>query len=131
MTDVLTQLRHACLPPAVTSVPDEGAARILEAWFARPDGGLSPLLALHRLNPHVEAHWSIAWPEWPPGLWPKIVAAGQKITRRLLRWYINPIVEQQNAINAASLQALEALAEEVAILQGQQMEGQGPTQEMG
>lgn len=126
LTDVLSQLRYACLPRTAAAAPDERAARILEAWFAPPDGGQNPLLSVYRLQAHVEAHWPIAWPEWPPGLWPKIVAAGQKIVRRLLRWYINPIVDQQNAINATYLQALEALAEEVAILQGRQADGEDP-----
>jgi len=37
----------------------------------------------------------------PRGLIPKLVAYAKKITRRLLRWYINPLVDQQNAYNAA------------------------------
>jgi hypothetical protein len=53
--------------------------------------------ATARVNPH----WPIAWPSWPPGLWPKIEALLQKVVRRLLRWYFNPIVEQQNRFNSA------------------------------
>jgi len=61
----------------------------------------------------VNPHLPIAWPTWPPGLLPKLVALVQKVTRRLLRWYINPIVEQQNAYNRAVSQALAALVSEV------------------
>ncbi|MFC2023359.1 hypothetical protein ACFLT5_01325 [Chloroflexota bacterium] len=57
---------------------------------------LDQVFALKRVNPHVP----IAWPHWPKGIWPKAVAAMQKVVRRLLRWYIDPIVEQQNAYNA-------------------------------
>lgn len=61
----------------------------------------------------VNAHWNIAWPHWPPGLRAKLAAAWQKLTRRLLAWYINPIVRQQNEFNRAMLGAIEALAREV------------------
>lgn len=57
----------------------------------------------------VNPHQPIAWPEWPKGLWPKLVAVLQKITRRLLRWYIDPLIEQQNAFNAAVVHNLEQL----------------------
>lgn len=35
----------------------------------------------------------------------------QKITRRLLRWYINPIVEQQNMYNDAVMRTIQALVD--------------------
>lgn len=124
LTEVLTRLRHACLPQAATTVLDQRAAEILDAWLARPDGSQDPLLSLYRLNTRVEPHMPIAWPDWPPGLWPKIMAAWQKLVRRSLRWYVNPIVEQQNAINAAYLQALETLAQELVLMQGHKAEGE-------
>lgn len=40
----------------------------------------------------------------------RALGAGRRATRYLLRWYINPIVEQQNHFNAALL-ALDALHE--------------------
>jgi hypothetical protein len=61
--------------------------------------------ATARVNPH----WPIAWPDWPPGLRPKIEALLQKVVRRLLRWYINPIVEQQNRYNSALVQAVDEM----------------------
>ncbi len=38
------------------------------------------------------------------------VGLGRKVTRYLLRWYVNPVVEQQNHFNAALL-GLDALHE--------------------
>ena len=64
---------------------------------------MAEVRAARTVNPHLP----IAWPKWPPGVWPKIAAATQKVVRRLLRWYINPIVEQQNAFNAAATRVLE------------------------
>ena len=73
-----------------------------------------------RVNPHLP----IAWPTWPKGLWPKIVALTQKMARRLLQWYINPIVEQQNRHNAAVAQVLDTLWWEVVRLRVQVSEQQ-------
>jgi hypothetical protein len=67
----------------------------------------------------VNPHLPIAWPAWPKGLVPKVVAFAQKVIRRLLRWYINPIVEQQNRFNAAVAEALHLLGREVSRLQAQ------------
>ena len=77
-----------------------------EAWLGEAD--LQRVQATARVNPHLP----IAWPHWPPGVIPKVVAFLQKVTRRLLRWYINPIVEQQNEFNAAVAAALASLAVE-------------------
>ncbi|MFN8483730.1 MAG: hypothetical protein U0768_11890 [Anaerolineae bacterium] len=101
--------RRAAL--AVTdAAPTPGAARALRASVAAMN-------ARREVNPQ----FPIAWPTWPPGLVPKITAAIQKVVRRLLRWYINPIVAQQNDFNAASAEsvtlltdALERLAREHA-----------------
>ena len=77
----------------------------------------------------VNAHWSIAWPHWPPGVRAKLVAAWQKVTRRLLSWYINPIVRQQNEFNRAALGAVEALAREVLELRAGPAEARDRAQE--
>ena len=63
--------------------------------------------ALHELELTrvISAHWPIEG----TGLFGRIIAVIQKVTRRLLRWYINPIVEQQNAYNDAVLRALRLL----------------------
>lgn len=70
-----------------------------------------------RQSAAINAHWHIAWPHWPPGIRAKITAALQKITRRLLQWYIDPIVEQQNRFNQTVVNAVQLLADDVAALQ--------------
>lgn len=71
--------------------------------------------ALQTMRKHarVNAHWPIAWPFWPQGVRNKIIALLQKITRRLLRWYIDPIVIQQNQFNQATLQTVQLLTYEL------------------
>jgi hypothetical protein len=65
----------------------------------------------------VNSHLPVAWPVWPKGLWPKLSALAQKTIRRLLRWYINPIVEQQNRFNTAVVQALDEMQQAVSCLE--------------
>ena len=83
--------------------------------------GLARLAALDRVHAaaRVNSHPPIAWPTWPRGLWPKIEALAQKVVRRLLRWYIDPIVEQQNRFNAAVAQVLDIYWREICSLQAQ------------
>jgi 2-polyprenyl-3-methyl-5-hydroxy-6-metoxy-1,4-benzoquinol methylase len=97
VAEVLQQLKEEIRKqqPLADSTPGAGAPFNLEA-----------VRTTSRVNPHLP----IAWPRWPAGIVPKLGALAQKVTRRLLRWYINPIVEQQNAFNAAVTRALEALA---------------------
>ena len=82
----------------------------------------------------VNPHQPIAWPHWPPGLRPKVVALITKIIRRLLRWYIEPLVEEQNIFNATVAQNLEMLYQEIASLRLQlDLAGQAaspPTQQV-
>ena len=73
---------------------------------------MTTALAQVQLASQVNPHQPIAWPNWPPGLWPKVVALIQKVIRRLLRWYIDPIVEEQNHFNAAMTAALGMMVEE-------------------
>ncbi|MBC7262643.1 MAG: class I SAM-dependent methyltransferase, partial [Chloroflexi bacterium] len=79
---------------------------------------LRQVYATARVNPHLP----IGWPKLPPGVIPKIVAIAQKVVRRLLRWYINPIVEQQNAYNAAATAVLEAQTMQIERLEAQMMQ---------
>ncbi len=67
-------------------------------------------IELHRV---VSAHWPLIGHTLPQ----KAVALVNKLVRRGLRWYINPIVEQQNAYNDAVARALRLLAEAYADLQ--------------
>jgi GT2 family glycosyltransferase len=123
LSEMLAELRRACLPK-FGNPPSKRVAEILSAWFAPESTAIQSdsyhlFLLLCGVDGRVEPHQPIAWPEWPPGVWPKIRAVFQKLTRRLLRWYINPLVHQQNEINAVLLHAVESLAEEVTFLHGQ------------
>jgi hypothetical protein len=57
----------------------------------------------------VTAHWGIASGMPVIG---RIVVLVRRSIRILLRWYINPIVEQQNAFNDATVRALFQLQAE-------------------
>jgi len=85
---------------------------------------LRRVYATMRVNPHLP----IGWPKLPPGILPKLVVVIQKVVRRLLRWYINPIVEQQNAFNSASTGTMESLVQQMERLEAsvvqQQREGE-------
>ena len=67
-----------------------------------PDLELRALEPQLRLRQEVSAHWPLP-AKTPPQ---RAVALLNKLVRRYLRWYINPIVEQQNAANAAFTAAL-------------------------
>jgi hypothetical protein len=45
------------------------------------------------------------------GILGRFVTLAQKIIRRVLRWYINPIVEQQNMYNDAVMRTMQALVD--------------------
>jgi hypothetical protein len=61
-------------------------------------------IELHRV---VSAHWPLE-ARSPAG---RLLVVAQKVVRRSLAWYINPIVEQQNRYNDAVARALRALAD--------------------
>jgi hypothetical protein len=75
-------------------------------------GRSDPLVRMSMYS-HVNSHLPIGWPTMPPGVLSKLRAYAQKITRRLLRWYINPLVDQQNLFNAAVAEALVSLSQQV------------------
>jgi GT2 family glycosyltransferase len=129
LMSVLTQLRAACLQQTSPNNADTAQTRMavaavrqaLKVWLPEEHSGagdavlLSMQTAELRVNPHIP----IAWPAWPPGIWPKLQAVIQKVTRRLLRWYINPLVAQQNDINASLLQSMQMLSQEILLLRMQ------------
>jgi hypothetical protein len=90
-----------------------------------------------RANQGVSAHWPIVSKTPLQAFFAFI----QRFTRRFLRWYINPIVEQQNAFNAATERTLsllvaanERLREEVVALHGrlralEEQAGLGPVRQ--
>lgn len=55
-------------------------------------------------NWQISAHLPITW--GGPPLIGRGIAYAKRVTRLLLRWYINPVVEQQNNYNAAVSRAL-------------------------
>jgi hypothetical protein len=61
----------------------------------------------------VNSHWGIA-PSWPVA--GRVEVLGKRVIRILLRWYMNPIVDQQNDFNAAVVRALYELESEVEAL---------------
>lgn len=71
------------------------------------------------VNARVNSHLPLLWEDMVVGRLRSLV---QRVVRRLLRWYINPIVDQQNVYNAASARALTLLAAENARLRRQQYE---------
>ena len=84
-----------------------------------------------RLRQEVSAHWPLLGRTLPQ----RAVALANKLVRRYLRWYINPIVEQQNAANTAFTVALlrlialdaERRAEVAALRARTRRQGEGET----
>jgi 2-polyprenyl-3-methyl-5-hydroxy-6-metoxy-1,4-benzoquinol methylase len=106
--------------PAATALPDSEADDILRdlereirlhrlALGRQGPLAQSDALARVREGQWVNPHLPIGWPAMPKGLFAKLQAYTKKIARRLLRWYINPLVEQQNAYNRAVAEALDEL----------------------
>jgi len=55
----------------------------------------------------VSAHWPLSW-RTPRQ---RVEVFVQRLIRRGLRWYVEPIVQQQNAYNSAVARALQLLAD--------------------
>lgn len=103
--------------PATPATPDDGPppTAALQAWVAA-HGANEPPAAFHDIALHdalarlaqkqtVRAHWPLE----EQTLVQRGAALIQKLTRFYLRWYINPIAEQQNGCNAAATEASTAL----------------------
>ncbi|MGN6813919.1 MAG: hypothetical protein ACTHMP_23870 [Thermomicrobiales bacterium] len=58
---------------------------------------------------HISAHFPILWDVPVIG---RAIALVKRVVRLLLRWYVNPIVDQQNDFNAAAVRALAELTAE-------------------
>src|SRR5690349_1386525 len=65
---------------------------------------------------HISAHTPILWDIPVVG---RGIALTKRTVRLLLRWYINPIVDQQNDFNAAIVRALAELTAEVERLKAE------------
>ena len=99
IAEILRQLKRDLRSQRLQDEGDQSAA-------------LATALAQAATTRQVNPRQPIAWPDWPKGLLPKGVALVQKAVRRLLCWYIDPIVEEQNQFNAAVTMALGALVQE-------------------
>jgi hypothetical protein len=91
-------------PGAVDDAPDTAALQRLIEREGRaeppaplPDLGLRPLPARLEERAEVSAHWRLEGTTAPA----RAKVLGKRLIRQYLRWYVNPIVEQQNAANAA------------------------------
>ena len=89
--------------PRLMALVREQAAAEPPARF--PDLELRAAEPQLRLREQVIVHWPLGATTVPE----RAIALVNKLVRRYLRWYINPIVEQQNAANAAINAALLAL----------------------
>lgn len=87
------RVRQGLPPEGPDPEPDAGRGALHEAMDAA----------------HISAHLPILWdvPVFGRG-----VALTKRVARLLLRWYINPIVDQQNDFNAAAVRVLNDLAAE-------------------
>lgn len=74
-----------------------------------PDAGASNAIDDVARLATVTSHWGIASQIPVAG---RIIVIAKRIIRISLRWYINPIVDQQNAFNDAVLRALHDLQAE-------------------
>jgi len=73
------------------------------------------------LNARVNSHLPLLWDDLVFGRMRSLI---QRVVRRLLRWYINPIVDQQNRYNAAVARAITLLAADNARLRRDLAESQ-------
>jgi hypothetical protein len=78
---------------------------LVDEQEAQRTGGPSGVSRLRRVQ-WVNSHLPIGWPVMPRNPIQKAICIAQKVTRRLLRWYINPIVDQQNRFNEAATNTL-------------------------
>ncbi|CAN5737726.1 hypothetical protein BH23CHL2_BH23CHL2_15070 [soil metagenome] len=75
--------------------------------------GMERSLADARQRANVNAHWGIA-PSWP--MLGRVEVLTKRVMRILLRWYINPIVEQQNEFNLSVLGVLYELEAQLQVI---------------
>jgi hypothetical protein len=111
---------EAAIAEALTRVRDEIRSR-------PPSQGLSPEDARARrlaARDQAELHWAVT-AERPflrgPGTAGRVRAAAagplKHVVRRLVRWYMEPALEEQRRFNAAILQLVDDLAERTAALE--------------
>jgi len=101
----------------------ESVAAELVAGLGGTEGGtlrfreLTAIMERLEETKWVNPHLPIGWPVMPRGLFPKLSAYSKKIVRIALRWYINPLVDQQNKFNSTAADELTMLAREIVAMQ--------------
>lgn len=105
----LAPLARFCERPAMTS--DRNREPAAPAAPAPEDGYQAKVAALDNV-------WKIAPGELGSGL--PLLGQAKQAANTLTRWYVAPIVEQQNAFNAAAVHALQAIAEALTRLAAEQ-----------
>lgn len=110
----MTETSNPLVASDVAAILDQLRAEIRAAHASRHRDAADPSSrALQRSLDDIEitrvvsAHWPLTGRTLPQ----KAMALLNKVVRRYLRWYINPIVEQQNAFNDATARAVRLLAE--------------------
>lgn len=86
--------------------------------------GLERSLTAARRRATVNAHWGIT-PSWP--VFGRFEVLAKRVMRILLRWYINPLVEQQNEFNLTVLAALYEMEAHLEAISREQMQDDGDT----
>ncbi|MCX7790772.1 MAG: hypothetical protein N2378_09050 [Chloroflexaceae bacterium] len=105
-------------PPDVAAILEALRAEVRAQWAQRgaAEAG-SALSAIERELRHAAEQLEITrvvsahWPLEGRTLYERAWILVHKVVRRGLRWYINPIVEQQNAFNDSAARALRLLIE--------------------
>lgn len=100
---ILTQLRAEVRTSRTTLSDDTAHAAQLGVDWDHLRDALAEVEALRA----VSAHWPLTW-HTPRE---RVQVFVQRVIRRGLRWYIAPIVEQQNAYNNAVARAIHLLVE--------------------
>lgn len=118
----LAPLARFCRRPSVagdrrrsTATMPESTSRTSAGAPAEPDTAppafMEKVGALHQL-------WRVQPQELTSAL--PLLGQAKQAANSLTRWYVAPIVEQQNAFNAATVHALQAIADALAQLVGEQ-----------
>jgi hypothetical protein len=110
----------------IGSILEQLRASVREQRIAQGNNTLSATeQELQRSLDEIELHRVISahWPLKAHNPVERVINLFNKIVRRLLRWYINPIVEQQNAYNEAVARSLRLLADAYRELAEQQTSG--------
>ncbi len=101
-------------PPDVGAILESLRYEVRARRLAHLRGADSPAEQdLRRSLDEIELHRVVSahWPLDARTPFQRVIALFNKIVRRMLRWYINPIIEQQNAYNDAVARTLRALAD--------------------